>query len=147
MNARERLEAMVRTDRASTTVWSERELNEALDAYRDELLADVPPGQLPDTGWQAEMETTRVARLVVHRLRQQHAAGAGGHSLTAEESAALAAEFDRMRTLLADSWRRAADKLEATPHTPTALTGPYWYGQGWDDAVERLRDLADYMEP
>jgi hypothetical protein len=38
MNARERLELMVRTDRGSMTVWSPAEVRNALDAYRVEVL-------------------------------------------------------------------------------------------------------------
>ncbi|MGA5604051.1 hypothetical protein ACPCUF_23950 [Streptomyces griseoincarnatus] len=41
MNARERLQTMVRTDRGSMTVWPESEVASALDAYRDEVLAEV----------------------------------------------------------------------------------------------------------
>nr|WP_095877839.1 hypothetical protein [Streptomyces sp. TLI_235] len=63
------------------------------------------------------------------------------------ELTALVEEFDRMRALISTSWHQAADKLAATPHNATALTGPYWYVQGWDDAVHHLRDLADGMEP
>jgi hypothetical protein len=71
------------------------------------------------------------------------AAGADPDLPPGPELDALVEEFDRMRAALAASWRQAADLLEAAPHNPTALTGPYWYGQGWDDAVHHLRDLAD----
>lgn len=148
MEARQRLEAMVRTDPTSTTVWSEQEVATALEEYREEVLAAAgPPAELPGVGWQAELATTHEARYVVHRLRKQHAAGAQEHVLTSADAVALAAEFDRLRTLLSAAWTRAADKLATTPHSPAALTGPAWYGQGWDDAVNRLRDLADHMEP
>ncbi|MFF2751324.1 hypothetical protein ACFVVA_38025 [Kitasatospora sp. NPDC058048] len=93
------------------------------------------------------MKTIHAARWAVHQLRKQRAAGTEGPTLRPEDVDALVAEFDRMRTLLADSWNRAADKLAATPHDPSALTGPPWYGRGWDDAVDRLRDLAEYTEP
>ena len=33
----------------------------------------------------------------------------------------------------------AARQLRATP-MPTALTGPYWYGQAWKDAADHLED-------
>ena len=49
-----------------------------------------------------------------------------------------------MRGLVADSWRQAAEQLAAVPHDPT---GPYWYGEGWDDAVHHLHDMADGMRP
>lgn len=41
MNARERLNIMVRTDRGSMTVWSPDEVRAALDAYRTEVLAEA----------------------------------------------------------------------------------------------------------
>lgn len=44
-------------------------------------------------------------------------------------------------------WRQAAEQLAAVPHEPTALTGPYWYGQGWDDVVHHLHDMADGVQP
>ncbi|MFJ2194082.1 hypothetical protein ACIOJE_40110 [Kitasatospora sp. NPDC087861] len=97
--------------------------------------------------WREELETTRLARLAVARLRRGLAAGTDPDLPPGPELAALVAEFDRMRAALASSWTRAADLLEAVPHHPTALTGPYWYGQGWDEAVHHLRDLADGMEP
>ncbi|MFF2123506.1 hypothetical protein ACFVXH_39880 [Kitasatospora sp. NPDC058184] len=81
------------------------------------------------------------------RLRRDLAAGTDPGLPPGPELAAMVAEFDRMRTALAVSWHRAADLLEAVPHHPTALTGPYWYGQGWDEAVHHLRDLADGMSP
>lgn len=97
--------------------------------------------------WRQEMETTRLARNAVHDLRKALDAGAPTPDLSASDLAALVEEFDRMRALISTSWHRAADKLADTPHNATALTGPHWYVQGWDDAVRQLRDLADYMEP
>jgi hypothetical protein len=96
--------------------------------------------------WRQDIETSRLAGLAIAKLRR-HAAGQSDGNLPAEQVAALVAEFDKNQALLAASWRQAANKLEAVPHNPTALTGPYWYGQGWDDAVHHLRDLADGMDP
>jgi hypothetical protein len=107
--------------------------------------ATQEPGTPVGRDWREELETTRLARLAVARLRRDLAAGAGPELSPGPELAALVEEFDRMRTALAASWHRAADLLEATPHDPAALTGPAWYGQGWDDAVHHLRDLADGM--
>lgn len=95
----------------------------------------------------ADQNTERLARLAANGLRRALATDGPVELPPTEELAALVAEFDRMRAALAGSWRRAADLLEAVPHNPTALTGPYWYGQGWDDAVHHLRDLADGMAP
>ncbi|GAA2281794.1 hypothetical protein GCM10010430_79740 [Kitasatospora cystarginea] len=61
--------------------------------------------------------------------------------------AALVAEFDRMRVLVATAWMQAADQLAAVPDAPTALTSPYWYGQDLPCAVYHLHDMADGMEP
>ncbi|MFD9721053.1 hypothetical protein [Streptomyces sp. NPDC059076] len=41
MNARERLRVMIRTTRGSMTVWSPNEARDALDAYRDQVRAEV----------------------------------------------------------------------------------------------------------
>lgn len=38
--------------------------------------------------------------------------------------------------------RAAVAHLKAVPLGCTALTGPYWYGQGWKDAVSQLEELA-----
>lgn len=51
MNARQRLQIMIRTDRGSMTVWSPAEVQEALDAYRaqvrNEAAEDVHRAELP----------------------------------------------------------------------------------------------------
>ncbi|MFI1165566.1 hypothetical protein ACH4UM_18615 [Streptomyces sp. NPDC020801] len=41
MNARERLEAMIRTDRGNMTVWSAAEVRNALRGYRAEVLYEA----------------------------------------------------------------------------------------------------------
>ncbi|MFC5890365.1 NUDIX hydrolase [Kitasatospora aburaviensis] len=69
---------------------------------------------------------------------------AGPDLLPGVDLAAVVEEFERMRAALAASWNRAADLLEAVPRNATALTGPYGYGEGWDDAVYHL---ADGMKP
>lgn len=43
MNARERLQAMIRTNRGSMTVWSPAEVTDALNAHRDESIRDAAP--------------------------------------------------------------------------------------------------------
>ncbi|WP_318205348.1 hypothetical protein [Streptomyces sp. SCL15-4] len=40
MNARERLTLMIRRDRGNMTVWSQPEVNDALDAHRAQNLSD-----------------------------------------------------------------------------------------------------------
>ncbi|MFF2147477.1 hypothetical protein [Kitasatospora sp. NPDC058190] len=107
--------------------------------------APATVAQEPDrvgNGWREELETTRLARLAVAWLPgPTRTCGPG------PELAVLVEEFERMRAALAASWTWAADLLEAVPHHPTALTGPYWYGQGWDEAVHHLWDMADATEP
>lgn len=59
-----------------------------------------------------------------------------------------AAETDRDRdAVIARALYEYADRLDAVPLDCTALTGPVWYGQGWRDAVNHLRDLADGLMP
>jgi hypothetical protein len=36
-----------------------------------------------------------------------------------------------------------ADLIDAVDPQCTALTGPYWFGQGWHQAADHLHDLAD----
>lgn len=61
-----------------------------------------------------------------------------------EDCPSFAAALDRYGAALI---REQAAHLESMPHEPTALTGPYWYGQGWKDAIRELQERADYMEP
>lgn len=42
---------------------------------------------------------------------------------------------------------KAIGRLRAIPVTCTALTGPVWYGTGWNDAITALEDIADYQKP
>lgn len=83
MNARERLEVMIRTDRGSMTVWSQPEIRDALDAYRAEILAE--DGQAYD----GELE---MFRFLVRTLRLVARGDAG---------------FAEMRRLL---WHHATDE-------------------------------------
>lgn len=76
MNARERLQTMVRTDRGSMTVWPESEVASALDAYRDEVLAEV-------TTW------------LVKKAREFRAMGGEMRAAQADAVAALASKVDR----------------------------------------------------
>lgn len=39
--------------------------------------------------------------------------------------------------------RELIAQVRAVPITATALTGPYWYGAGWKDAVDHLEEIAD----
>lgn len=73
MNARERLQTMVRTDRGSMTVWPESEVSSALDAYRDEVLAEV-------TTW------------LVKKAREYRAAG---QTVQADTASLLSSKVDR----------------------------------------------------
>lgn len=42
---------------------------------------------------------------------------------------------------------KAIGRLRAIPVTCTALTGPVWYGDGWNSAITVLEGIADYQEP
>ena len=42
---------------------------------------------------------------------------------------------------------KAVGRLRAIPVDCTALTGPVWYGDGWNGAITCLEDIADYQIP
>lgn len=55
-------------------------------------------------------------------------------------------------TDLVDAYRtevlvKAVGRLKAIPVTCTALTGPVWYGDGWNSAITVLEEIADYQVP
>jgi hypothetical protein len=55
-------------------------------------------------------------------------------------------------TDLVDAYRtevltKAIGRLRAIPVTCTALTGPVWYGDGWNSAITQLEEIADYQLP
>ena len=76
MNARERLQTMVRTDRGSMTVWPESEVASALDAYRAEVLTEV-------TTW------------LVKKAREFRAMGGEMRAAQADAVAAMASKVER----------------------------------------------------
>ncbi|WP_416520067.1 hypothetical protein [Streptomyces achromogenes] len=42
---------------------------------------------------------------------------------------------------------KAVGRLRAFPVQCTALTGPVWYGTGWNEAITQLEEIADYQAP
>lgn len=55
-------------------------------------------------------------------------------------------------TELTDAYRaeaiaKAVSRLRAIPVTCTALTGPVWYGDGWNAAITTFEEIADYQKP
>ena len=55
-------------------------------------------------------------------------------------------------TDLVDAYRtevlaKAIGRLRAIPVDCTALTGPVWYGDGWNSAITCLEEIADYQQP
>ena len=42
---------------------------------------------------------------------------------------------------------KAVGRLRAIPVDCTALTGPVWYGDGWNSAITCLEEIADYQQP
>ena len=42
---------------------------------------------------------------------------------------------------------KAVGRLRAIPVTCTALTGPVWYGDGWNSAITVLEEIAEYQTP
>ncbi|MFE2967534.1 hypothetical protein ACFXKC_28450 [Streptomyces sp. NPDC059340] len=72
--------------------------------------------------------------------------------LASRISAGLAPEWcDEMRqhmdTYRAEGLAKAIGRLRAIPVTCTALTGPVWYGDGWNSAITQLEEIADYQTP
>lgn len=43
--------------------------------------------------------------------------------------------------------QKAIGRLRSIPVQCTALTGPVWYGTGWNEAISALADIADYQKP
>ncbi|MFD5632412.1 hypothetical protein [Streptomyces sp. NPDC127072] len=54
------------------------------------------------------------------------------------------ASIDAYRT---EVLAKAIGRLRAIPVTCTALTGPVWYGDGWNSAITQLEEIADYQGP
>jgi hypothetical protein len=46
-----------------------------------------------------------------------------------------------------EALQKAIGRLRAIPVTCTALTGPVWYGNGWNAAITCLEEIADYQKP
>lgn len=69
-----------------------------------------------------------------------------GLGLEEEDCPQFAAALDRYVTRVLRSeaeWLRSLPQ----PKQATGLQGPYWYGQGWDDAAHELNESADRVEP
>lgn len=65
--------------------------------------------------------------------------------LSADEYGRILAEkFDDYRT---EVLAKAIGRMRAIPVDCTALTGPVWYGDGWNSAIRVLEDIADYQTP
>lgn len=47
----------------------------------------------------------------------------------------------------AEVLNKAVGRLKAIPVTCTALTGPVWYGDGWNSAIRVLEEIAGYQTP
>lgn len=56
----------------------------------------------------------------------------------------LDSRLDDYRT---EAITKAVGRLRAVPVTCTALTGPVWYGNGWNDAIRTFEEIADYQKP
>ncbi|MDX2550189.1 hypothetical protein [Streptomyces stelliscabiei] len=55
-------------------------------------------------------------------------------------------------TDLVDAYRtevlaKAIGRMRAIPVDCTALTGPVWYGDGWNSAIRVLEEIAEYQTP
>ncbi|MFE2712284.1 hypothetical protein ACFXKI_09905 [Streptomyces mirabilis] len=63
---------------------------------------------------------------------------------TADAKAKTAQMLDAHRT---EVLAKAIGRLRAVPVNCTALTGPTWYGTGWNSAITTLEEIADYQKP
>jgi hypothetical protein len=50
-------------------------------------------------------------------------------------------------TYRAEVIAKAVGRLRAIPVDCTALTGPVWYGDGWNSAITCLEEITDYQRP
>ncbi|MFD8234064.1 hypothetical protein ACFV20_19550 [Streptomyces sp. NPDC059696] len=58
--------------------------------------------------------------------------------------AELRGKLDAYRT---EVLGKAIGRLRAIPVNCTALTGPVWYGNGWNSAITVLEEIAEYQGP
>jgi hypothetical protein len=65
-------------------------------------------------------------------------------STTVWSPAEVSDALDNYRT---EVLRKAIGRIRAIPVQCTALTGPVWYGEGWNDAITQLEEIADYQKP
>lgn len=56
----------------------------------------------------------------------------------------VSGELDDYRT---EVLQKAIGRLRSIPIQCTALTGPAWYGAGWNEAITQLEEIADYQPP
>lgn len=97
-------------------------------------------------------QITEAARTVPIRLGPNAIANAqNGHTirLSGNEADAMADAVmglveTTQKNIRADTLFWAARQLRNVPVTCTALTGPVWYGAGWQDAADHLMDLAGW---
>lgn len=66
----------------------------------------------------------------------------GDRTVWSEDEATTALDAYRAEVIA-----KAIGRLRAVPVQCTALTGPVWYGAGWNDAITTLEDIADYQRP
>ena len=94
-----------------------------------------PPGHDWDNGLTCRCGATRTA---AEAIESGLASRRGG-----DETAARSLTDAHRSEVLA----KAIGRLRAIPVTCTALTGPVWYGTGWNEAISVLEDIADYRTP
>lgn len=116
----ERLEAD--RNRADKALAQAQQRATALDAVVARLR------QMTDA-WEQQLPDTIVTATAVEALR------------TALERADDAPPLDHRQIL-----DRAVAHLRSIPVDCTALTGPVWYGQGWDGAINELEEYTDRID-
>ncbi|MFI2620480.1 hypothetical protein [Streptomyces sp. NPDC018584] len=120
-----RMEETTRADRDRTTQ-ALRQAEQRANAL-EIVLARI--GQMTDA-WGQRLPDTIATATAVDALR------------TALERADTAPPLDHRQIL-----DRAIAHLRSMPIQCTALTGPLWYGSGWNDAITQFEEYAGYVDP
>ncbi|WP_406227419.1 hypothetical protein [Streptomyces anthocyanicus] len=154
--ARERLQIMIRTDRGDMTVWSEPEVRDALDAYRDAVHAAASAVSLPpanQTALESLSDTLYDALYTITPFAEKYFADEGEGLRNAvravlEQAAALSATTDQTAdraAVLREAADAVADHPGPIPYRPQLdEDGGFWWDTRDRDAVAALlRRMAD----
>lgn len=66
---------------------------------------------------------------------------------SSDNDEAKARTEEMLNAYRAEVLAKAVGRMRAIPVDCTALTGPVWYGDGWNSAITVLEEIADYQQP